>query len=86
MKIIETRNEMNTLGTCTNEWAVFNLSEYEYYGFDYSNEAVILVNYDGKFIIGKKYSNCISIDSGFIREFDTFAEAKENVESVCARL
>lgn len=86
MKTIEKRNETNILGTCTNEWAVFNISGYEFYGFDFNNNAVILVNYDGKFIIGKKYKNCISIGSSVVREFDTFKEAKDSIESVCAYL
>lgn len=86
METITKRNETDILGTCAHEWAIFSLGGHEFYGFDFSDKAVILVNYDGKFIIGKKYKNCISIGSSVVREFDTFREAKDSIEPVCAHI
>lgn len=72
---IKRTSDENRLGKATKEWAIFELRYFEYYGYDYSDKAVILLNADGKFIIGRKFKNCISIGSGIIMEFDTFEEA-----------
>lgn len=76
IKIFE-QNEV--FGKCTNEWAIFKMF-YDFYGLDYSQNFVILINKDGKFIIGEKYKNCISIGSGFVAEYPTLEEAKQVVD------
>ena len=40
-----------------------------------NNKNCIIKNARNKFILGKVYKNCISIGSGYIREFDTIEEA-----------
>lgn len=57
------------------EWKIFKLMNFDFYGFDYSDKAVILLNADGKFIIGRKFKNCISLGAGIVMEFETFEKA-----------
>ena len=82
MKNIKIREENNTLGNHDGEWAIFNLSGFQYYGNDYNDQYVILINGSGKFIIGKKFQNCISIDSGIVTEYDSFADAENAIEKI----
>lgn len=74
---IEKRSQENTIGFATKKWAIFELGSFDFYGFDYNEKYVILVNYDGEFVIGHKYANCISIGSVAPRTFSTFSEAAE---------
>lgn len=71
---IEKRSQENLLGSHTGEWCIFVMS-HEFYGLDYSDNAVILVNARGKFVVGKKYKNCISLGSGYVAEHNTIEEA-----------
>lgn len=42
-----------------------------------NNKNCIIKNARNKFILGKVYKNCISIGSGYIREFDTIEEIQK---------
>lgn len=79
---IEKRSQENLLGSHTGEWCVFEIGSYDFYGLDYSDTAVILLNVDGRFITGEKYANCILITD--IRESacKTIEEAMERADKI----
>lgn len=63
------------LGSHDGNWHMFDLNGFRFYGCDISDDFVILVNGDGRFIVAKKYTNCLSIGSGVVKEFGTFQDA-----------
>ena len=48
-------------------------------GYDVNETMVVLENAEGKFILGHKYENSISIGSGFVKEYETLEEALEEI-------
>lgn len=47
---------------------------FKFDGYDYNEKFVIIINADNKYIIGKKFTNCISIGSGMVIEYNTLEE------------
>ena len=80
MKAIKRKDEQGLKGIKTNEWCIFNLSNFEFYGHDCDEDYVILVNGTGKFIIGEKFLNCISVGSGYITEYNTYEDAYSAIQ------
>lgn len=63
------------------EQFIYADSSFEFSAIKINNDYAALVNSRGKFILGKKYKNCLSIGSGLVSEYDTLAEIEEAAES-----
>ncbi len=48
-----------------------------FFAIKINNDYATFVNNENKFIIAKAYKNCLSIGSGAIREFNSYAELIE---------
>lgn len=83
MKELKIIRENEVYGKHSGEWGVFELSGFTLWGNDYSDNAVILLNGAGNFIVGKKHKNCIAIGRGDFalapNEYKTFAEAEQYI-------
>lgn len=53
----------------------------EFVGIKINDDYAIFLNGSCKFIVAKRFANCLSIGSGLVSEFDTFKEAEKFVES-----
>ena len=62
------------------EWFVFETFSGDFPACKISDKHAILTNAAGKFINAYKYDNCLSIGSGHVIEYDTFAEAEAAIE------
>ena len=58
----------------------FNINGFEFEGYNYNKDFVILINAESRYILGRKFDNCISIGSGFIKEYKTLEEAKKAID------
>lgn len=71
---IKRKKEEGLKGKKSNEWCIFKLAICEFFGHDCDEDYVILVNGRGKFIIGKKFANCISLGE-YVSEYNTYSDA-----------
>lgn len=79
MKKVEENKMENYIALNDGERFLYQQGIFEFFGFKHNNEFAILVNGCGKFIVAKAYKNCLSIESGIVREFDTLTEAEEQI-------
>ena len=49
----------------------------EFFSIKINNDYAALINSRGKFILAQKYKNCLSIGSGYVLEYDTFAKIEK---------
>lgn len=49
---------------------------YEWVAIKVNNDYSVFLNGINKFIVAQKYNNCLSIGSGDVKEFGTYAEAE----------
>ena len=49
---------------------------YEWFAVKVNEEYAVLVNGCNKFIVAKKYKNCLSIGSGYVIEYPSYEEAE----------
>lgn len=50
---------------------------FEFFAIKINNDYAALINSIGKFILARKYKNCLSIGSGPVLEYGTFAEIEK---------
>lgn len=60
-----------------NDKFIYQECRIEFQAIKINDQYAAFINYDGKFILAQKYKNCLSIGSGSVMEFSTFAMAKE---------
>lgn len=76
---IERKSEQGLKGVKTNKWYIFKLAVCEFFGHDCDEDYVILVDGRGKFIIGRKFINCISIGE-YVSEYNTYEDAYSAIQ------
>ena len=52
---------------------------YEWFAIKVNEEYAVLINGCNKFIVAKKYKNCLSIGSGYVIEYSSYEEAKKSI-------
>lgn len=59
---------------------IYKTGKFEFFAIKIDDDYAAMVNGVNKFIIAQRYKNCLSIGSGYIREFGTFRELVEYVK------
>ena len=54
------------------EQFIYEDGQFEFFAIKINDKYSAFINCDGKFILAQKYTNCLSIGAGFIREWDTY--------------
>lgn len=56
----------------------------EFYAIKISDNHAVLINREGRFIIAKRYRNCLSIGSGIVHEYNSMSEVKAEIDKIDA--
>lgn len=74
-------NELKGYEELNNGEKFIYINSCEWFAIKFNEEYAVLINGCNKFIVAKRYKNCLSIGSGYVKEYSSYEEAETSIKS-----